>query len=132
MKLPDTRHLGFRQIELPDDLLRRGIYGPYNSLVPWGAIALLRSSSGALTERSGIRFDASVDDLDALEVALLELIPSGQRVALVEHEHALVPGVEVHANLAARGGYARVGALLAALSTALHLEPEDLTWQVAD
>jgi hypothetical protein len=72
-----------------------------------------------------------MDDLDALEVALLELIPSGQRVALVKHEHAPVPGVEVHADLAARGAYPDVSALLAALRAALHLEPEDVTWQVA-
>lgn len=62
--------LDFHQLEIPSAQLRVGVYGPHNRLVPWGPIAILRPPAESLSQRAGIVFDDSHDDLGDLKIAL--------------------------------------------------------------
>ena len=119
----------FKQLELPKWQLEAGVYNPRNELVPWGAVAILRLPPDSLHERLGIQFDQSYDDLDFVKVALLELVRSGKRVALVEHVHAPVRGTEIHAEV---DRPAAAKDLVNELTEALELAHGDLLWQRFD
>lgn len=123
--LPDRSRRRVRQIDIPTAQLETGVYGPHNTLVPWGAIATLQLGARDLGQRSGIHFAESYDQLDSLWIALLEL-PSRRHVALVEHLHAPVAGIEVHA--AAQEASA-AEELLAETMQELALRETDVVWR---
>src|SRR5437870_13686608 len=57
----------FHQIAIPSAQLSSGVYGPANTLVPWGRIALLAPRARTLAERVGLQFADSFDGLDYLQ-----------------------------------------------------------------
>jgi hypothetical protein len=120
-----TESGGFHQIPIPPTLLEQGVYGPANTLVPWGAIATLALRATDLARHVPIEFAQSYDDLDYLQVALLDVPPVG-RVALVDHLHAPEPATEIHTNV---DDPIAVDRVLAAVLQALKLPPTALKWR---
>jgi hypothetical protein len=115
----------FRQIPIPPSQLADGVYGPTNTIVPWGIIATLRPRAQDIASSSALEFQQSFDEVDYLQVAVLELAPS-LNVALVEHRGAPVPATEVHANITDP----RLAAgILHALLRALSLGDDAVTWR---
>jgi hypothetical protein len=119
----------FRQITIPPAQLRSGVFGPANTEVPWGRIALLAPRAQMLAERAGLKFADSFDGLDNLQVALID-VPSAGRVALVDHLGAPEPATEVHADVEG----AEAARILKAVLAALGLTESDVLWRrpVAD
>jgi hypothetical protein len=114
-----------RQIVIPAPQLETDVYGPTNTLVPWGMIATLHSRALTLAKRVGLQFADSFDDVDDLKVALIET-PSATLVALVDHLGAPVPATEVHANVADPGAAER---LLREVLAALKLSDDEVRWR---
>jgi hypothetical protein len=125
MKMDAGGYAGrLRQIAIPQSQLEAGIYGPTNTLVPWGAIATLRPRAVDIAAQIKLHFDLSFDDVDQLQVALLELTPS-TRIALVDHLRAPVPATEVHANV---DDAVTARQLLMAILAHLQLGEDAVTW----
>ena len=114
-----------QQIPIPAAQLEAGVYDPENKLVPWGVIATLHPRAQALTERVGLQFARSFDEVDGLQVALIRT-PSAALVALVDHLSAPVSATEVHANVANAG--AAEGVLREVLA-ALRLSDDEVSWR---
>jgi len=114
-----------RQIQIPEAQLEAGVYGPANTLVPWGMIATLHPRAQTLTRHVGLQFADSFDAVDTLKVALIET-PSAVRVALVDHVGAPVPATEVHANVSDPRAAEQ---LLREVLVALKLGNEEVVWR---
>ena len=69
-------------------------------------IAVLALSPGELDRRYGIRFEASRDDLDKFDAALLEL-QNGHQFALLRYSHSPSAGTELYAAESADPAQAR-------------------------
>jgi hypothetical protein len=114
-----------RQIPIPDKQLKAGVYSPANELVPWGMIATLHPRARALAKHAGLHFEDSFDEVDALQIALIE-ISGGRRVALVDHVDAPVPATEVHANVTDTQA---ADELLHEVLAALNLDETEVAWR---
>src|SRR3954454_17840184 len=119
----------FRQIPISPAQLSSGVYGPANTDVAWGRIALLAPRAWMLTERLVVQFPDSFDGLDNLQIAVID-VPFAGRVALVDHLGAPEPATEVHADVEG----AEAAPLLKAVLAALGLTAKDVLWRrpVAD
>jgi hypothetical protein len=124
-----TSRRRFRQIKLPESQLQDGAYGANNETLPWGPLASLRADPMSLKKRLGIHFHESHDDLDFVKVALLELLPSKRRVALVQHARAPVADTEVHARVDPSTTATQI---VTEVAEALEVEPDEFSWQQSD
>ena len=115
----------FRQVQLSREHLGQGVYGPHNTLVPWGSIATLSCDAERLGRKLGIQFDDSFDGLDFVRVALLDL-ESGRRIALVQHTRAPETCVEIHADAA---GETCAGKVLEEVERTLGISPSCFNWR---
>jgi hypothetical protein len=86
-------------------------------------VATIGWDVGTLATKNNLEFQSSYDDLDFLVFTLLTL-PSGDRVALVSHQHAPVPAVEI----CVRYDLPNVGLAIAQTLDVLNLTADDLTW----
>jgi hypothetical protein len=86
-------------------------------------VATIGQDVATISKLNNIEFRSSYDDLDFLVFALLPL-HSDIRVALVSHQHAPVPSIEI----CVRHDLENVGDAIAQTLDRLNLIPEDLTW----
>lgn len=114
-----------RQIHLGEERLTRGLFDKAAAPLPRVDSALLRRSPEDIGRKFGVRFEASWDDLDHLEIALLQ-IDGGPQFALVRHRGAPVDGTEVwlHPEEWNRPG------VLEAVLTELDVPPGDVLWRL--
>jgi hypothetical protein len=86
-------------------------------------VATIRQDVATISKLNNLEFQESYDDLDFLVFALLPL-HSNIRVALVSHQNAPVPSIEI----CLRHDLENVGDAIAQTLDRLNLTPEDLTW----
>jgi len=86
-------------------------------------IALLRTPVPALARRLRLRFEDDVDELDYVKFAVIEMLPTGQKLALVAHKRSPQPGIEVLADTAANPAIS-----LASFLLVTGLRSESLIW----
>jgi hypothetical protein len=86
-------------------------------------VATLGQDVATISKRNNLEFRASYDDLDFLVFALLPL-HSNIRVALVSHQNAPVPSLEI----CVRHDLQNVGDAISQTLDQLNLTLEDLTW----
>ncbi|PSB59164.1 hypothetical protein [Chamaesiphon polymorphus] len=86
-------------------------------------VATIEQDVATIIKLNNLEFRSSYDDLDFLVFALLPL-HSNIRVALVSHQNAPVPGIEI----CVRHDLQDVGEAIALTLDRLNLTPEDLTW----
>lgn len=92
----------FRQVVLSDEQLQAGLIGRVDPMlkrdwepVPWSMIATFQFGRGEIEDHLEIVFQKTVDDLDEVFLAVLDLA-SGRRIALYQHTHAPYPGLELY------------------------------------
>jgi hypothetical protein len=86
-------------------------------------VATIGQDVETISKLNNLEFRSSYDDLDFLVFALLPL-QSNIRVALVSHQNAPVPSIEI----CVRHDLENVGNTIAQTLDRLNLTPEDLTW----
>jgi hypothetical protein len=86
-------------------------------------VATLEQDVATISKLNNLEFRSSYDDLDFLVFALL-LLHSDIRVALVCHQNAPIPSIEV----CMRHDLQNVGDAIAQTLDRLNLTPEDITW----
>jgi hypothetical protein len=82
-------------------------------------IALLALEPGEISERTGLKFETTRDELDYLQAALFRT-SGGTQFALARHQHAPIPGTEIVVN-------ERTNDLSAALEEAISVLGFDVT-----
>jgi hypothetical protein len=93
----------YRQVVLSDAQLASGLSNhpalppppPDAEPVPWEPIAVLHAEPDDLERRLNISFQESIDDLDYLRLAVIDLA-DGIRVGLIRHTRNQAPGTQVH------------------------------------
>jgi hypothetical protein len=86
-------------------------------------VATIGQDVATISKLNNLEFRSSYDDLDFLVFALLSL-PSNIRVALVSHQNAPVPSIEI----CVRHDLENVGKAIAQTLEQLNLTIEELTW----
>jgi hypothetical protein len=86
-------------------------------------VATIGHDVATMSKLNNLEFRSSYDDLDFLVFALLPL-HSNIRVALVSHQNAPVPSIEI----CVRHDLQNVGDAIAQTLDRLNLTPEHLTW----
>lgn len=86
-------------------------------------VATIRQDVETISKRNNLEFQESYDDLDFLVFAILPL-PQTNRVALVSHNNAPVPGIEI----CVRYDEENIAEAISETFRSLKLMPEDLTW----
>jgi hypothetical protein len=86
-------------------------------------VATIGQDVETISKLNNLEFRSSYDDLDFLVFALLPL-QSNIRVALVSHQNAPVPSIEI----CVRHDLENVGNTIAQTLDRLNLTPDDLTW----
>lgn len=89
------------------------------------AIAILGYDPETLAGRLGVRFSEDVDDLDRIKQVYLQL-PSGRVVVLRKHAGDPTPGTTVYSDV-----NDSVGDAVEEVTSALRLQPHELTWVAA-
>jgi len=90
-------------------------------------VAVIRQEYSEINSSKELNFQKSYDDLDYLIYAILSL-ESGNKVALVRHEHAPNPGTEIcvsHSQI-------EIASVILEALNGLSLSIEDLTWVHSD
>jgi hypothetical protein len=101
------------------------VYQPhFEDLIPeTNVVATIGRDVATISKLHNLEFRSSYDDLDFLVFALLPL-HSDIRVALVSHQNAPVPSIEI----CVRHDLENVGSAIAQTLDRLNLTSEDLTW----
>jgi hypothetical protein len=86
-------------------------------------VATIGQNVETISKLNNLEFRSSYDDLDFLVFALLPL-HSNIRVALISHQNAPIPSIEI----CVRHDLQNVGDAIAKTLDRLNLTPEDLTW----
>jgi hypothetical protein len=86
-------------------------------------VATIKQDVATISKLNNLEFRSSYDDLDFLVFALLAL-HSNIRVALVSHQNAPIPSIEI----CVRHDLQNVGDAISQTLDRLNLTSEDLTW----
>jgi hypothetical protein len=95
----------------------------FEDLIPeTNVVATIGQDVATMSKLNNLEFRSSYDDLDFLVFALLPL-QSNIRVALISHQNAPIPSIEI----CVRHDLENVGDAIAQTPDRLNLAPEDLT-----
>jgi uncharacterized protein YjbI with pentapeptide repeats len=86
-------------------------------------VAMIRQEPAEIGKLNGLEFQNSYDDLDYLTFAILSL-PSGNKVALVRHQHSPEPGIEICVS----HNQQNVAEVIKETLDRVNLTSDDLTW----
>jgi uncharacterized protein YjbI with pentapeptide repeats len=86
-------------------------------------VAVIRQKPADISKLNGLEFQSSYDDLDYLTFAILSL-PSGNKVALVRHQHSPEPGIEICVSHDRQN----VAEVIKETLDEINLTSDDLTW----
>jgi hypothetical protein len=123
--LPRTRPSRFHQLHLEPAILEGGAFSQKDVTVPWEPVATLAWRPETFTDKLGIKFQESFDDLDDLLLAVLELW-TGRQIALVEYPRS--PNPDTIVQVTGETGTS-TSDILKEVTDALGLMPSDVTWQ---
>lgn len=113
----------FKQVMLSPENLKSGLVGPGPGIaIPDLEVAVVGLEPTDLQKKLDISFQSSVDDLDYVDIALLEV--DGARLALIRHQRAPSPGTELYLNRAQASSRA-----LDQILEVIGLKSSDLTWR---
>lgn len=86
-------------------------------------VATIRQDVETISNQNKLEFQESYDDLDFLVFAILPLLQTN-RVALISHKNAPVPGIEI----CVRYDEKNIAGVISETLKSLKLTPEDLIW----
>jgi uncharacterized protein YjbI with pentapeptide repeats len=91
--------------------------------IPDNIVAMIRQEPADISKLNDLEFQDSYDDLDYLTFAILAL-PSGNKVALVRHQHSPEPGIEICVSHDRQN----IAEVIEETLKTIDLTPDDLTW----
>lgn len=95
----------------------------FEDVIAENIVAIIRQEPDEISKLNDLEFQNSYDDLDYLTFAILSL-PSGNKVALVRHQHSPEPGIEICVS----HNQQNVAEVIKETLNKINLTSDDLTW----